>query len=95
MQKFDASKYHWSESKVKIQLLVRFQTICSYKVNFFTYALVITTCDTIIICLSNYPAPSQVRRHCVSQVNLAGHNLADYDYKDIEFISKVMPYILY
>ncbi len=41
MQKFDASKYHWSESKVKIQLLVRLQTICSYKVNFFTYALVI------------------------------------------------------
>ncbi len=92
MQKFDASKYHWSESKVKIQLLVRFQTICSYKVNFFTYALVI---NYMWICLVNYPAPSQVRRHCVSQVNLAGHNLADYDYKDIEFISKVMSYILY
>lgn len=32
----------------------------------------------------------QVRRHCLSQVNLAGHNLADYNYKDIEFIAKVI-----
>ncbi len=33
-------------------------------------------------------APSlQVRRHCVSQVNLAGTNMVDYNYKDIEFLA--------
>ncbi len=31
----------------------------------------------------------QVRRHCVSQVNLAGKNLVDYDYKDVEYMAKV------
>ena len=32
---------------------------------------------------------AQVRRYCVSQVDLTGHTLTDYKYKDIEYMAKV------
>ena len=35
------------------------------------------------------PPPSQVRRYCLSQVDLTGHTLTDYKYKDIEYMAKV------
>ena len=31
----------------------------------------------------------QVRRHCLSQVDIIGQNLADYFYKDVEYLAKV------
>ncbi len=33
--------------------------------------------------------PLQVRRHCVSQVSLAGVNMVDYDYTSIEYLANV------
>jgi len=51
-KKFEAAKYHWSESRVKVFLVIR--------------------------------------RHCVSQVDTAGQNLADYEYKDVEYMAKVV-----
>lgn len=35
------------------------------------------------------PPCLQIRRHCVSQVDTAGQNLADYEYKDVEYMAKV------
>ena len=35
------------------------------------------------------PPFPQVRRHCVSQVNVAGTNMVDYDFKDVEYMANV------
>lgn len=31
----------------------------------------------------------QARRHCLSQIDVTGRKLCDYDYKDIEYFCKV------
>lgn len=50
-KRFEAAKFHWDETRVKVFLVVR--------------------------------------RHCISQVSPGGHTLADYNYKDIEYMAKV------
>ena len=40
--------------------------------------------------VSNYCTPPQVRKHSLAQVNSTGGSIAEYDFKDIEFMARVL-----
>ena len=100
-QKFDAAKYHWDETKVKVFLVVSIITNVSVYgrrpthvvyTNLGPQPFVSKLLDKIMNLSSDCFPPHQVRRHCVSQVDkTTGHTLADYLYKDVEYMAKVCP----